>query len=377
VKLGFCLFRYFPYGGLQRDFLKVAMECRRRGHRILAYVMDWQGEVPEGLELEVVCARGITNAARCRDFAAQVARKLGKEDFACVTGFNKMPGLDVYFAADPCFAARLHEDKPFLCRFSRSNRIYRELERSVFSPQANVRILMLTRLEQERYVKYYRTPAERFTLLPPGISRDRIISAGASERGLRMRQEFGIGADEKLVLMVGSGFRTKGLDRSLRALASLPEKVRSQVRLVVIGAGDTRPFLKLAERLGVGDRVRLLGPRDDVPDFLLAADMLLHPSYTEAAGMVLLEAMAAGLPVLATDICGYAFHIQQASAGLLIPSPFRQERMNQLFAHMLFSDQLSQWRRNGLDYVARNDISSLPERAADVIEEVARRRGHL
>jgi UDP-glucose:(heptosyl)LPS alpha-1,3-glucosyltransferase len=264
-----------------------------------------------------------------------------------------------------------------LCRFSRRNRIYRELERSVFSPQANVRILMLTRLEQERYVKYYRTPAERFILMPPGISRDRIISAGASERGLRMRQEFGIGADEKLVLMVGSGFRTKGLDRSLRALASLPEKVRSQVRLVVIGAGDTRPFLKLAERLGVDDRVRLLGPRDDVPDFLLAADMLLHPSYTEAAGMVLLEAMAAGLPVLATDICGYAFHIQQASAGLLIPSPFRQERMNQLFAHMLFSDQLSQWRRNGLDYVARNDISSLPERAADVIEEVARRRGHL
>ena len=111
MKLGFCLFRYFPYGGLQRDFLKVAMECRRRGHRILAYVMDWQGEVPECLELEVVCSRGITNAARCRDFAAQVARKLGKEDFACVTQRCPVRSLHVFFEGK---TLKNHPDAEFI-----------------------------------------------------------------------------------------------------------------------------------------------------------------------------------------------------------------------------------------------------------------------
>jgi UDP-glucose:(heptosyl)LPS alpha-1,3-glucosyltransferase len=180
--------------------------------------------------------------------------------------------------------------------------------------------------------------------------------------------------EDKLVLMVGSAFKTKGLDRALRALAALPEALRRRSCLVVVGRGENAPFLRLARRLGVEDRLHLLGGRDDVPRFLLAADLLLHPAYTENTGTVLLEALAAGLPVLATEVCGYGFHVREAQAGLLVSEPFRQEQLNHQLLQMLSPVAAGTWRENALAYVRRTDIFSLPEKAADLIEETARRR---
>lgn len=374
MNLAFCLFKYFPFGGLQRDFLKIAQECHQRGHRITVFTMAWEGEVPEGFDVRLIKVRGLTNAGRCRAFAEQVVRRTAAKRFDCVVGFNKMPALDVYFAADPCFVARVAEQKSWIRRLGRRYRIYRELERAVFSP-FGTRVLILTELERERYIKYYQTPGERFTLLPPGVSRDRVAPPDAAEQREAFRREQGLKDGDKLALMVGSGYRTKGLDRSLRALGALPVSLRQKTRLAVVGAGDARPFIKMAEKLGIDERVSLLGPRNDVPRFLLGADLLVHPSYTEAAGMVLLEALASGLPVLVTEVCGYAFHIRESGAGMLIPSPFDQKEMNRLFEQMLFSGQAQRLGRKGLDYVAHTDIFSLPERAADLIEQTGRRGG--
>ena len=64
MKLAFCLYKYFPFGGLQRDFLRIALACQARGHDIRVYTLDWEGEVPAGFELvRVPFGRGATWAA--------------------------------------------------------------------------------------------------------------------------------------------------------------------------------------------------------------------------------------------------------------------------------------------------------------------------
>ena len=108
-----------------------------------------------------------------------------------------------------------------------------------------------------------------------------------------------------------------------------------------------------------------------MPRFLAAADLLLHPSYHENTGTVLIEAMSEGLPVLATDVCGYGYHIKRAGAGELVPSPFRQKTLNHLLAYMLTSEKRNQWKENGREYIANTDVFSLHEKAADIIEQVA------
>ena len=70
---------------------------------------------------------------------------------------------------------------------------------------------------------------------------------------------------------------------------------------------------------------KIVNGSSQVPELLLAADLLIHPSLKESAGMVILEAIVAGLPVLTTSSCGYAFHVEQAQAGVVCPMPFQQE----------------------------------------------------
>jgi UDP-glucose:(heptosyl)LPS alpha-1,3-glucosyltransferase len=58
MKLAFCLFKYFPYGGLQRDFLRIARVCRERGHEVHVYTMQWEGDVEPGLPIHFITASG-------------------------------------------------------------------------------------------------------------------------------------------------------------------------------------------------------------------------------------------------------------------------------------------------------------------------------
>ncbi|MCJ7773678.1 MAG: glycosyltransferase, partial [Desulfobacterales bacterium] len=132
-----------------------------------------------------------------------------------------------------------------------------------------------------------------------------------------------------------------------------------------------KPYLKLAKKSGVSDQVIFLGGRTDIPRFLAISDILLHPARIENTGTVLIEAMASGLSVLATDICGYGVHILKADAGKLIPSPFQQEILNRMLADMLTSDKMAEWQQNGRRYIENNDVFSLPEKAADIIEQAA------
>jgi UDP-glucose:(heptosyl)LPS alpha-1,3-glucosyltransferase len=161
------------------------------------------------------------------------------------------------------------------------------------------------------------------------------------------------------------------VDRAIRAISALPSTLRKQTILLVIGQGKALPFRWLAWRLGVVSQVLFLQGRKDILRFFLAADLLLHPAYLENTGTVLIEAMAAGVPVLATAVCGFSHHIERAAAGIILPSPFEQDMLNQYLVKMLTSDKQAQWQQNGKAYVANNDVFSRAEKAADIIEKVA------
>lgn len=366
----FELFKYFPYGGLQRDFLRVAAECRERGMAVRVYTLSWTGPVPEGFEVVEVPVTALTNHDRYRRFADWVRDDLDWRPAACVVGFNKLPGLDVYYAADPCFEEKARDLRRPLYRWTRRYRLFARFERAVFHVHAGTLVLLLTPYQKARFQRYYDTPDERFRLLPPGVAPDRRPGEDAAAMRAELRGAFAVEDHELLVLFVGSGFITKGLDRALLAIAALPEALRDRVRFFVVGQDSPGRFAALAGELGIAGQVMFFPGRDDVPRFLQGADLLLHPAYMESGGIVLLEAAIAGLPVIATDVCGFAPYLQQARAGILIPSPFRQCELNRALREALDDPQRRrEWSRNGLEFGRRADIYGMPERAADLIEE--------
>lgn len=371
MRFAFCLIKYFPFGGLQRDFTRIADACLNRGHTIDAYSALWQGDKLPGINnISVLPARGLTNHGRRESFIKNLTSLLKTKQYDAVVGFNKMPGLDVYFAADPCFAEKAFS-KSLFYRITTRTRSNLRLERAVFAEESPAQILSISDYQKNLYMKHYHTPAERFHMLPPGISKDRMVPPQPPEKRNQIRKDFGISPDHYVILMVGTGYQRKGVDRAIKAVSALPSPLLDKTRLLIIGENRLAPYKQLAQKKGVMNNVLFPGARTDVPRFLAISDILLHPARIENTGTVLIEAMASGLAVLATDICGYGFHVQNAKAGELIPSPFRQETLNALLADMLTSDKLKAWQQNGRQYIQDTDVFSLPEKAADVIEQAA------
>lgn len=375
MKFAFALFHYFPYGGLERDMLTIARTCAQRGHDVTIYTWAWQGEKPAAMRVIELPVHARTNHARAREFAKHLHSALRDEHFNAVIGFNKMSGLDVYYAADVCFAAKAFAERNFFYRLTPRCRTYLALEKAVFGSDVDTEVLMISNAQIAVYQHYYQTPSARLHLLPPGIRRDCVMPSDYLAQRQQLRAQQQLDENDLLILFVGSDYRRKGLDRALRGIGALNPTLRQRVRLWVIGQDKPAVFINLARTLGLENAVTFLGPRDDVPQLMWSADLLLHPAYSEAAGLVLLEAMAAGLPVIASAVCGHAHYIGEHALGRELNDPITPSSVAAAIASV-FTENRATWRERSHLMIERADIFSLPERAASLIETVAARKTH-
>lgn len=371
MKLAFCIFKYFPYGGVARDLAGIAEECLRRGHSVRAYAIRWEGDPPEGVEKIDVPARGMTNPARYRRFARWVGEHLQRSPVDLVVGFNKMPGLDVYLAGDSCYEEKARFQRGWHYRLLPRYRHFSGFERAVFDGDRPVKVLTVAAAQQPTFKRYYGTPDERFFRLPPGVEPDAAAGGEDGDAPGWLRREFDLPETGHVLLFVGSGFATKGLDRAIRALSDLRRNGADAV-LLVVGDDNSRSFERLASRLGVGGSLRFTGGRGDVPRILKGADALVLPAYNEAAGVVILEALAAGLPVVVTDVCGFAPYVAEADAGFVSSSPFEQDRFNREVGAVLTDPRRAAWSENGRRLAASGSLGGRARVACDLIERFVR-----
>ena len=365
------LFRYFPFGGMQANFLRIAEACLARGHRIDVYTLDWQGERPDGLNIQIIETTKRQNIHRYEQFTGRMREVMRTQSYDLVMGFNRMPGLDLYYAADPCFVERVRKTRPWYYRFSARYRHFKAFEQALFGLDSLTRILALSQLQIEEYRHNYATTMDRFSLLPPGVQTRYRRGDDAQIMRNDMRQKFNIERDTQLLLMVGSGFERKGFDRGLRAFAALPDGVRERSHLMVIGKGREKSLTRLAVRLEIAPRFTLIPGSKDIPAFMQAADILLHPARSENTGNVIVEAICAGLPVLCSGTCGYAMHVERANTGLVMDEPFDQVQMNKQLLRMLDAEQQARWVENALAYAQTEDLVSRIEVIVAAIEKRA------
>jgi UDP-glucose:(heptosyl)LPS alpha-1,3-glucosyltransferase len=363
MRLAFVLYNWFPYGGLQRDLVKVVHACKDHAD-ITIYCMAWEGEALPDVQTVLVPVRSLSRTTQRQQFVDYILGNVSGK-FDKVIGFNRMPGLDYYFAADTCFAEKSFNERGWWYRQTPRAKQYLAFEAAVFGPDSHTQILLLSPAQREEYTRHYHTPAHRLFDLPPGIGRDHMASAEAPQIRAKFRMEFGIADDTLLVLQVGSSFATKGVSRALRAIAALPPGIKKNTQYFLVGHDNPSPWLREAESLSLAN-VQVFAGRNDIPRWMQGADLLLHPSLHESAGMVLLEAIVAGLPVLTTANCGYAFYVERAEAGIVCPEPFEQNTLNTELVRMLESDR-SAWKRNGVRYGKEHNLYSMPEAVARIL----------
>jgi len=368
----FLIFKFFLRGGAQRDMLQTILALQKRGviaHILCAEALD---PAPEGVGLTVLPVKGSSNHARALAFERKAQDFLRQNKFDAVIGFNRMSGLDFYFAADDCLRSRW-KNALLNCLLPR-RRTFLELERSAV---ASPLVLTLTARQEQDYRKFYQLDAARCRRMPPGIDRKYQLFDRSESRRSELRKKYQISEDKFLLVQAAASFATKGVDRSLAILDTLPPDLRSSVTLLVAGDDKHRNrYLRLAEMLKLD--VRFPGGVDTLEDVYLAADLMIHPARNEAAGMVLTEALCSNLPVLTSELCGYAEYITASGGGVVLPEPFKLEHWSLALQKLLKEPEHLQQCRKNIAGLYKNDFwYSRPEVMAGEIIDFARNKGSI
>ncbi len=159
-------------------------------------------------------------------------------------------------------------------------------------------------------------PSDAFVRIPSGIELEHFSTRVNRDA---VRDELGIKRDESIVIEVAKLWEGKGHETLLESFAPLARS-HPNARLVFAGEGPLEGRLReRADALGLRDRVLFLGHRDDIERVLAACDIAALPSEFEGMGRVVLEAMARGLPVVATDVGGIPDLVRDGQTGILVP----------------------------------------------------------
>lgn len=241
------------------------------------------------------------------------------------------------------------------------------------------RIIAATPAEQQQLIDYYHADPTKLSVIPPGVDPERFhpIDAKAAKR------KVGIPCGDANILFVGRIEPLKGVDTLLRAMSILQERHPEAIKgtcLAIVGGdpwnedrdSEMARLQQLRTDLKIHDLVTFLGARDQdtLPYYYAGAEMVIMPSHYESFGMVALEAMAMGTPVIASEVGGLAHLVQHGVNGFHVPSR-DPEALAARILELLTNDELrTRLGQQARAYTRRYHWSSIVERMLDVYGEV-------
>ena len=309
MRFGIFLRHYFPYGGLQRDALRLARAAQDLGHSPVVVVSAWEGSKPNEMDIRIIHARGYSNHQKESFFANRCRDIMFSEKLDTGIGFSRIRGVPFHFCGDFCFKEKFEQSKPQWMKWLPRYRYFLQTEKLLFDNPSKTHIFFLAESERKNFEKHYRISSGRHSLLPPWLKKPDLNQEIIETSRKHLLEPHGIPGNTPFLLFVGSDFHRKGLDLAIQAL---PHLRRPELHLLVCGQDDFKPYERISQELGVADRIHYLGPQDNIPAWMRSAECLIHPARAEPAGMVLIEALTHHLPVVCSKNCGYATHVQEA-----------------------------------------------------------------
>ncbi len=225
---------------------------------------------------------------------------------------------------------------------------------------------------REQTVRREGVPRERIRVIPNAVDTERFRPASPGERET-LRARLGFPASAPLVGCVANLRPVKGHEVLVEAFAAVCARVH-EARLALIGEGPIEaPLRERARALGVLDRLHFMGLRQDVPDLLRAFDIVVLASHSEGLSNALLEAMASGLPTVATAVGGNTELLEDGALGMLVPPSYPAAMAAALGELLTSPDRCRRLGAAARDRVcARNSPERVLEAWHRVIESAAR-----
>lgn len=189
------------------------------------------------------------------------------------------------------------------------------------------KIIAISDMVKKDVILWYGVPEERITVVYNGVDTERFHPHNRQYRD-DIRKKHGIG-DEVVLLFVSNNFRMKGLGFLIKALATIKKEDHPLVKLIILGRDRKAPYLRLAKKHGILEKIVFAGSTDEPEKYYGAADLLVHPSFYDACSLTVLEALASGLPVITSNSNGASGIITPGEEGFIISDPRDGKKLGQ------------------------------------------------
>ncbi|CAN5625906.1 glycosyltransferase family 4 protein [soil metagenome] len=332
MDVAFCYPSVLPSrGGCETYIGDLARRLARDGHRVHLVASIWDTTaLPAATHYHRIEPVKGPRFLRPWRFAAACEARLKSIQPDVSLGFDKTWGQDILYPQGGLHAATAWHNRlkqtSTAARvasdigkfFDLANRSYHRLERKQYFESPRPRVVVNSEMVRGHFEQFYGVDPQSIRVLRSAIDPGRFASEDRFKLRDEQRRSWGVNADTSVGLFVAMNYRLKGLEPLIRALPLIAK--RTDYRLVVVGHPKFAPYAKLAERLGVSDRVTFLGPRRDPKSAYFAADFLVHPTFYDPCSLVALEALACGLPVITTKFNGAAELLNETN-GIVIDTP--------------------------------------------------------
>lgn len=333
MRIGLCVEHFDPHrGGLEHWAWQFVREMTARGHElhVLAQSFARAEEIPK------LQCHAMPRCHSRKTYAEALEEHLGRLDLDIIHDTGAGWRCDIY---QPHFGSRealirrtvgilpksLRPVKSLAIRLLPRYRRFAALEARQFVNDGRL-FLALSGKVADAFVRYHGVDPESIRIVPNGIDCDRYRPEQRDVHRLSLRRELALEKNTLLLLMIAHNFRLKGLAPAIRVLSEA-RRSGCPVHLAVLGGGSSSRYRLLARSLRVSEHVTFLGTRPDSAPLLAAADALIHPTYYDACSLVVLEALASGLPVVSTRATGVDELMTDGVEGFLVADPTETSAM--------------------------------------------------
>lgn len=358
-------------GGAERSLEEILSALHAHGHALQLVAMTWDPAVEKWLETHCVSVTRFPRWRRDLSFAENSSALLRKLSPDLVLGVRHTFDIDIFLARNGLYCEALKATlraKPsplrkLLQHVLPKHRVLLDLERKLFTRSKPPLVIAPSKLVKEHCQKNFALADERVSVIYNGVDLQK-FSPAIPEKRRELRTALRVG-EEIVFLFAAHNFRLKGLDCLLEAWSKLSGK---PFRLLVMGR-DKPP-----QRARDFGNITFLGARADTVELYQAADVLVHPSFSDTFGRVILEALACGLPVITTRLAGASELITDGKEGYVLDDPQETSALAERMARFEDRNCLQNFSLSARRLAERFPKSAYLEQTVAAIEAEGRRK---
>jgi UDP-glucose:(heptosyl)LPS alpha-1,3-glucosyltransferase len=316
-------------GGAERYLVDLMQFLSKKGHEVHVFAHRFDQGI-QGLYLHTVTPVPFPKSLRILSFALKCHQQMKRDNFDVIMGVGNTWQADLlqphggvhwkwFWRSLRAYESPLLRMAKLLGKVLSPKQWAEGIVEDAPYRRGVKRIVAISEMVKRDIVEHYDIPAREIVVVYNGVDTERFHPRNKRYKG-EIRGRYGLHADDFVLLFVSHNFRLKGLRYLIQAIPLVKER-KGNIKLLVIGRDRAEPYRRLAKKAGCADDILFAGGVKDLERYYASADILVHPTFYDACSLVVLEALASGLPVITSRYNGAGGIISEGREGFVVKDP--------------------------------------------------------